>query len=118
MPIESPDSIKDLPLSVIKNMIVLSTSGFGLVVGLAWNTLIQKAVDAYITPYLGKNSGIASLFIYAVVITVIAVIVIMQMTQIQRKLEDLEARRKPANRRKTLVEIAPKTPKTSKKKSR
>lgn len=93
VPIESPSSIQELPLSIIKNMIVLSTSGFGLVVALAWNQLIQKLVDTYITPYFGKNGGLVSLFIYAFVVTLIAIVVIMQLTGVQRKLETLEKRR-------------------------
>ncbi len=91
--LQSPETIKDLPLSIIKNMIVLSTSGFGLVVALAWNQLIQKLVDTYVTAYFGKNGGLISLFIYAVIVTLIAILVIMQLTQIQRKLEGIERSR-------------------------
>jgi len=85
--IKSPQKIRDLPLSIIQNMIVLSTSGFGLVVALAWNQLIQKLVDTYIATYFGKNGGLISLFIYAVVVTLIAILVIMQLSELQRKIE-------------------------------
>ncbi len=93
MPIESPERLQDLPLSLVKNMIALSSSGFGLVVALAWNQLIQKLVETYITPYMGKASGVVSLLIYAIVITLIAILFTMQLTFVQRKLEMLENRK-------------------------
>ncbi len=94
--IKSPQRIQELPISIIENIIVLSTSGFGLVVALAWNQLIQKLVDTYVTTYFGKNGGVISLFIYALVVTLIAIVVIMQLTQVQRKLEELAMRREKA----------------------
>ncbi len=85
--IETPETIKELPTSIVKQMITLSTSGFGLVVALAWNEFIKSVVEAYIKPYLGQGSGIVSLLIYAVVVTVLAVVVTMQLAQIQKKIE-------------------------------
>jgi hypothetical protein len=102
--LHTPKRIQLLPLAIIKNMIVLSTSGFGLVVALAWNEFIQSAVEKYINPYLGKNSGIISLFIYAIAMTVLAVVVTMQLTAIQHKLEEIEER----NERKRLKTSAKK----------
>jgi hypothetical protein len=96
--IHTPEELRLLPTAVMKNIITLSTSGFGLVVALAWNQVVQAAVQRYIDPYLGLNSGMVSLLIYAVVITVLAVFVIMQLTRLQRQLELLEER--VANRRK------------------
>lgn len=90
--IKTPQSVSELPISIIKNMVVLSTSGFGVVVALAWNELIKKVVEQYIDPYLGKNSGVISLLIYAVVVTVLAVIVTMQLSSIERKLEAVHER--------------------------
>jgi hypothetical protein len=85
--IEPPQNIKELPLAVIKNMIVLATSGFGVVVALAWNEFIRALVTNYINPILGTGSGIASLMIYAILMTLLAVVVTMQLSQIQKKLE-------------------------------
>lgn len=87
--IKPPNSIKEFPLAVITQMIGLATSGFGLVVALAWNEFIKTAVEVYIRPYLGKGSGVASLFIYAVVVTALAVLVTMQLTRMQQRLEGL-----------------------------
>lgn len=88
--IKTPKKIKHFHLAVIENMVMLSTSGFGLVVALAWNQVVQATVEKYINPYLGKNSGLISLIIYAVVMTVLAVFVTMQLTKVQQKLEEIE----------------------------
>ncbi|MFH1959126.1 MAG: DUF5654 family protein [Patescibacteria group bacterium] len=87
--IETPSNSKDLPVAVIKNVISLATSGFGLVVALAWNEVIKKTVEEYIDPWLGKSGGIVSMLIYAIVITLLAVFVTMQLAQLQRKFEEL-----------------------------
>ena len=42
--IESPDKITDVPKALIKNMIFLATSGFGVVVALAWNEFIKAGI--------------------------------------------------------------------------
>jgi uncharacterized membrane protein (DUF106 family) len=90
--IQTPAHFSELPIAVVKSMVGLATSGFGVVVALAWNQVIQKAVADYIDPYLGKNSGMISLFIYAAVMTILAVIVTMQLTQVQRGLELIQER--------------------------
>lgn len=84
--LEPPSDLKALPGSVIKNMIMLATSGFGVVVGLAWNEAIKAGVDTYISPYLGAGSGVVSLFIFAALMTFLSVIVTMQLAGIEKKL--------------------------------
>ena len=90
--INTPSSIKEMPLAIIKNMVMLTTSGFGVVVALAWNEAIKNAVQIYIDPFLGKNSGVISLFIYAIVMTLLAVSVTMQLARLQKTLEDVAQR--------------------------
>ncbi len=68
-------------------MITLSTSGFGVVAALAWNDAIQSFVKEYIDKYFSAGSGIISRFIYAIIITVIAVLVTYQLAQLF-KVED------------------------------
>jgi len=85
--IQAPEKLDELPLAIIKNIITLSTSGFGLVVALAWNELIRTTVQTYLTPLLGEGGGLISLFIYALVVTILAVLVTMELAKIQRKLE-------------------------------
>ena len=88
--IDTPQSLQDLPQAIIKNVIALSTSGFGVVVALAWNEAIKTSVQTYVAPYLGKNSGVISLFIYALVVTVLAVIVTMQLSRLEKHFANLQ----------------------------
>ncbi|HVZ11438.1 MAG TPA: DUF5654 family protein [Patescibacteria group bacterium] len=78
---------KKLRLEILRQMIALSTAGFGLVAALAWNSLIQEIVNNYIKKYLPGDSGIISLFIYAIVVTIIAVFVTFQLTGLVEKVE-------------------------------
>lgn len=84
--VQTPEEIKQLPIAIIQNMIVLATSGFGLVVALAWNELIKTTIEYYLAPVLGVGGGIISLFIYAMVVTVLAVLVTMQLSKIEKRL--------------------------------
>jgi len=70
---------------VLKQMLTLSTSGLGLVAALAWNALIQELVSQYIKPLVGGASGIISLLVYALVVTVLAVLVTYNLTRIIKK---------------------------------
>lgn len=79
---------KRLTLMIIKQMLTLATSGFGLVAALAWNNVIQEFVNSVIKPYLPKGSGLISLLIYAVVVTVIAVFVTLQLARMIQHLEE------------------------------
>lgn len=69
---------------LIDEMLKLSTSGFGLVAALAWNDLIRRAVADYIEPVVGENSGIVSMFIYAIIVTILAVSITYYLTKLKR----------------------------------
>lgn len=68
----------------------LVSTSFGLVAALAWNEAIKEYVDVFIKPYFAKGSGVISLFIYALVITIIAVLITIQTTRILERLETRE----------------------------
>lgn len=78
---------KRLHLLILKQMLTLTASGFGLVAALAWNNVIQEFVTTRIKPYLPNGSGLISLTIYAVIITAIAVTVTYQLTKLVDRLE-------------------------------
>lgn len=78
---------KSLRTEIVKQMIALSTSGFGLVAALAWNGVIQEFVNSYIKNILPGGSGLLSLFIYAVVITSIAVLVTYQLSKLLDRIQ-------------------------------
>jgi Na+/melibiose symporter-like transporter len=79
---------KKLHVEIVKQMVTLSTSGFGLVAALAWNSVIQEFVNTYIKKWLPANSGIVSLLIYALIITVLAVVVTVQLSKLSEKLQE------------------------------
>ena len=81
-----------LHLAILKQLVTLSTSGFGLVAALAWNSVIQELVNNYIRPYLNAGSSTVSLFIYAILITILAVTVTYNLTKLTEKVEELDER--------------------------
>lgn len=81
-----PSDRKKLHKEILKQMVTLSASGFGLVAALAWNNVIQELVNNYIKPYL-PNGGILSLLLYAILITTLAVTITYQLTKLIEKLE-------------------------------
>ncbi len=62
---------KILKEEFLKTMTQLATAGFGLVAALAWNSFIQNLIQRFIEP----GSGLKSQFIYAIIVTTIAVTV-------------------------------------------
>ena len=78
--------VEKVPLAVITQMLTLTTSGFGLVAALAWNSVIQEFVNNYVKKFLPANSGIVSLLIYAIAVTFLAVLVTLQLTYIKERL--------------------------------
>lgn len=76
---------KNIRRELVKQMITLSTSGFGLVAALAWNEAIQSFVKEYIDRYISTDSGIFSRFIYAIIITILAVLITYQLTKLIKK---------------------------------
>lgn len=77
-----------LHVEIVKQMVTLSTSGFGLVAALAWNNFIQELVSNYIKKWLPGNSGVISLLIYALVITILAVFVTVQLSKLSQRLQE------------------------------
>lgn len=77
-----------LHLEVAKQMVALSTAGFGLVAALAWNSLIQEFVNTYIKRWLPGSGKLITLGLYAIIVTVLAVFVTLQLSKIVKKLEE------------------------------
>jgi hypothetical protein len=55
---------------VLQTIATLMTTAFGLIAALAWN----ETIKAIILMYIPKGDGITGLLIYAVIITIIAVV--------------------------------------------
>jgi hypothetical protein len=71
-----------------EQLLKLVTSGFGLVSALAWNEVIKESVSTYIRPYFGEGSGVISLVIYALIVTILAVLVTYNLSKFAPKKED------------------------------
>jgi len=56
----------------VATVIGLVTTAFGVVVALAWNTALSKALEQ-----LSHGAQVVGLFIYAIVVTVLAVVTII-----------------------------------------
>lgn len=79
---------KKYQLAVVKQMLKLATSGFGLVAALAWNELIKTVINDYVRTRISVGSGIISLAIYAIIVTVLAVTVTLQLSKLAERLEE------------------------------
>ena len=70
---------------LLYQMLQLATGGLGLVAALAWNEVIKEAVNEYIKPLVGGASGLISLLIYAVIVTILAVTITYNLARITKK---------------------------------
>jgi hypothetical protein len=61
----------------LQTMIALASASLGLVAALAWN----EAIKATITAILGEGNGLVGLYIYAVLATILAVIVLITLAR-------------------------------------
>jgi len=58
---------------LVQTMITLASASLGLVAALAWN----EAIKALIRRVLGEDDSLVGLFVYAIVATLIAVVVLL-----------------------------------------
>ncbi len=70
---------------IINKINVLAMSAFGLIAALAWNSAIQSIFDRYFP--VNKAGGIEAKLIYAVVVTIIVVIVTIWLGKLAAKKE-------------------------------
>ncbi len=80
--------VYELPIAIIKQMLLLATGGFSLVAALAWNEVIKNFIDTFVKPYVSQGSGVIALLIYAIAITVVAVFITYELSSILEKLEE------------------------------
>ena len=70
----------------VATMISLATSAFGFVAALAWNTAITKSFGRTFGTEKTKPGELSALFIYAVLVTLIGVIVIVLLGRLATRL--------------------------------
>jgi hypothetical protein len=83
---------KEMIVAVLDKMNVLFTSGMGLVAALAWNEAIKNMFDQ-IFPQQDKNS-IWALFGYAVVVTIVIVVVTYRLTKLVERFKKTDKNKK------------------------
>lgn len=64
------DQVNEMKSQVGETIATLVTTAFGLIAALAWN----EAIKAIIVEFVGEGNGITGLLIYAIIITIIAVV--------------------------------------------
>lgn len=82
----TPSEKKSFKRELLEQMMSLSTAGFGLVAALAWNEAIKSFVEQYIQPYF-PSTAIYYKFFYALLITILAVFITYQLSQIKSKFD-------------------------------
>lgn len=89
--------VHELPIAIVKQMLVLTTGGFSLVAALAWNEVIKNFIETYVKPYVSQGSGFVALFVYAIIVTAFAVFITYQLSQILNRLEQKEEKKEEVN---------------------
>lgn len=67
---------------IMETILGLITTAFAFVAGLAWNDAIQKLIEQFV----GTGSALTSLFTYAIVVTIIAVVVTVLLARVAAKM--------------------------------
>lgn len=67
--------------SYLGTMIALATAAFGLIAALAWNKFITDLIGLFLKP----GSGVWAELVYAIIITIIAVIVIQNLAKLAER---------------------------------
>lgn len=78
------DKEKSFHKELLQQLVTLATSSFGLVAALAWNETIQEIVKQYIEPSI-PGSGLISRLIYALLVTLLAVLITYQLSKLASK---------------------------------
>jgi len=81
----------ELKVQFVDTFAKLITAAFAMVAALAWNSAIQALINRFIGP---EGDPLIGLFVYAVIVTVIAVIAVVWITRSSAKLQALVRRKK------------------------
>ncbi len=77
-------NIRQVESALIRTIVTLVVSSFSLVAALAWNTAVTKILENYLR--LKPDSTIASWLTYAVVVTLLAVLVTLYVGKLLDRL--------------------------------
>lgn len=77
--------VKEFRRHLSSKSLDLLAAGFGLVAALAWNEAIKETVNVYIKPFFGDSSGVITLYIYAVFVTLLTVFIVYNIGKLKKK---------------------------------
>ena len=75
--------MKNIQKKIFKKLNILISNSLGLVAALAWNSAFQNLFKKY--PKLQENGP----WVYALIVTIISVITITYLTQIEEKIDNI-----------------------------
>lgn len=89
--------VKKVQIEFLRTVIGMVSAAFALVAALAWNTAITEILKKYIQP----GSSVLSWVIYALIVTLIAVLVALYLGWISGRIreEEVEVEEKEQNRK-------------------
>ena len=67
---------------IMETILGLITTAFAFVAGLAWNDAIQKLIESII----GTGDALPSLFTYAIIVTIVAVVITVLLARVAGKM--------------------------------
>ena len=67
--------------ATVQSMITLASAALGLVAALAWNDAIKSGMKAI----LGEDDSLAGLFTYAILATIVAIVVLLLLAKASAK---------------------------------
>ncbi len=78
----------DVKAGYLGTMIALATVAFGLIAAGAWNKFISDVIALFLKP----GSGVLAELIYAVLVTILAIVVVQSLAKLAEKQADLAAK--------------------------
>ena len=78
----------EVKTTYIGTMIGLATVAFGLIAAGAWNKFIGDTIALFLKP----GSGLLAQFIYAVLVTILAIVVVQSLAKLAEKEAELTAK--------------------------
>lgn len=75
------DKGKEMTRMILQSMITLASAAFGLVAALAWNDAIKETM----TQILGGDDSLGAKYTYAIIVTLVAVVVVLTLARLAAK---------------------------------
>ena len=70
--------VNEVTKMIMETILALITTAFAFVAGEAWNSAIQKLIESVI----GTGDALPSLFTYAIIVTIVAVVVTVLIARV------------------------------------